>query len=1089
MKKLLLSTLLMLLCVVTMHAQVTTSSINGSVKDSKGEALIGATVRATHGPSGTTYGGVTNTEGRFNIPNVRVGGPYSVEVSYIGYEPKVYSNISLSLGVPYQLDATMSASGTELQEVVVSTDRSSVFNANKTGAATNVGVQQIEKLPTINRSVTDFTRLTPQANGNGFAGRDGRFNNLQVDGANFNNGFGLSSNPLPGGNSQPISLDAIEEVQVNIAPYDVRQSGFTGAGINAVTRSGTNEFSGSAYTFYRNQDFNGTKVGDNELPEQTERKNQIFGARVGGPIIKNKLFFFGNFEHENETYPGVNWVASRPGLTGPNVSRTTAEDLERVRQHLISTYGYDPGAYENYANDFNNKNTKFLTRIDWNISDMHKFTLRYNQVVGTSDQTVNATSAPNPRASSSRIGQNALSFSKSNYGFENSVRSVTAELNSTLSSVLSNQFLATYSRIQDTRTSPSSPFPFVDIYKDGDQYMNFGYELFSWENDVINNNYSFINNVSYLAGKHNLTGGASFEIQNFGNSFQRYGTSYYRYASVDDFINNARPIQFGLTYPYEGQDPYSRINFGMAGLYVQDKFAATDRLNLTMGVRAELPVYMNDLTANPSIDNMTLLDPDGNETKYSSGEWPKSRVLLSPRIGFNYDLLEDRSLSLRGGTGIFSGRVPFVWLTNMPTGAGVIQNVVDGVSASTLDVIRFQPDRYYWLENGPSNVFIKQPNAGAPGSFALVDRNFKMPQVWRSSLGADYTIAGTPLVATADLLFTKDLVGVYQFNANRKPATMQLNNNGDNRDFWNGSSNARYNPAMSEAVVLTNNDKGHSLSATAGLTLPSRSGFFGSVFYTFTEAKDVTGNPGSSAGSAWSNNYSINDPNELLMGISQYSIPHRVVANASYRLEYANRFATTVSLFYQGAAQGRFSYIYNGDVNRDGVSSDLLWIPTSSAEMNFAPIMDKGAVLFTPEQQRAAFDKFVEGQGLTRGAYAERNSGLMPWFNQFDFRLLQDVFANVGGKRNTLQLSVDVNNIGNMLNSDWGVRQQLNGGSNFHYQLLRVTGVSSTGVPTYNMITIRDNAGNTIMPDSPFRENFSLASTWSMQLGLRYIFN
>ncbi|WP_161890245.1 TonB-dependent receptor [Pontibacter russatus] len=1093
MKKYLLAALLMLLSVTGLQAQVTTSSINGSVTDASGEPLIGATVKATHQPSGTVYGTATNVEGRFNIQNMRVGGPYVVEVSYIGFQPKTYSDITLRLGVPYQLEATLSESGTDLQEVVVTADQSSIFNANKTGAATNVTTEQINTLPTISRSVTDFTRLTPQANGNGFAGRDARYNNLQIDGANFNNAFGLSSNALPGGSSQPISLDAIEQIQVNIAPYDVRQSGFTGAGINAVTRSGTNTFSGSAYTFYRNENFNGTKIGDQELPEQAANETKTFGARLGGPIIKNKLFFFANYEQEEETFPGITWVASRPGLTGPNVARTTATDLELVRDYLINNYDYNPGAYENYANEFANESKKFLVRLDWNITDKHTFTIRYNQVEGTSDQVVNNNSGPNPRSSSSRVSSNAIAFENANYSFKNVVRSLTAELNSSLSDKLSNQFLATFSRIQDTRTTPAEDFPFVDIWQDGDQYISFGTELFSKGNEVLNDNYSFTNNLTYLAGKHTFTGGASFELLKFGNSYQRMATSYYRYASVNDFLTDAQPLSFGITYPYEGQDPVARVNFATAGLYAQDKITFNEQLDLTVGLRAELPLYLNELTANPSIDALVLSDTDGNPTTYSSGEWPKSRLMLSPRIGFNYDAFGDGTLQLRGGTGIFSGRIPFVWLTNMPTNAGVIQNTLEPVPDEALEGIRFNPDPMYWVNNGPSDVFIKSPSGGAPGTFALVDRNFKMPQVWRSSIAADYTIPSTPLVATVDLLYTKDIQGVYQFNANRIEATQQLNYAGDNRDFWNGRNNTQYNEDLSgTATVLSNTSKGNSLALTGGLTLNAQDGFYGSVFYTYTRARDVTGNPGSSAGSAWSNNYSINDPNELLLGISQFETPHRVVANLSYRKEYISHLATTVSLFYEGANQGRFAYTYSGDINADGVSNDLLYIPQNSEDLDFAPIMSDGNVLFTPEQQREAFDRFVNNVDAlkdSRGGYVERNSGLLPWFNRFDLRLLQDVFANVGKTRNTLQFSVDVKNFANLLSSDWGVYDELNNGSLYNYGLLRVTDVSEAGVPTFQMTTIRNTSGETLLPETPFRNRFSTSSTWSMQLGLRYIFN
>lgn len=1091
MKKYLLTMLLFWCCTAGLMAQVTTSSITGSVRDANGEALIGATVKATHQPSGTVYGTTTNNDGRFNIQNMRIGGPYSVEVSYIGFQNQTYNNISLALGVPYSLDARVSESGMALQEVVVSADRTDVFNATKTGAATNIGTQQISNLPTVTRSLEDLTRLTPQANGVGFAGRDNRYNNIQIDGANFNNGFGTSSGDLlPGGSTRPISIDAIEEIQVNIAPYDVRQSGFTGAGINAITRSGTNTYTGSAYTFYRNQDLRGTRVGDRELPPQPDNSTLTYGARVGGPIIKNKLFFFGNFEHENEVFPGVTWIASRPGAIG-NVSRVSATDLERVRDHLINTYNYNPGAYENYANEFANTSTRFLARVDWNISDNHRFTARYNHAEGTSNQTISATSAPNPRGSSSRIGSNALVFENSNYSFLNKIRSLTAELNSILGPRISNQILATYSFNQATRETPGAIFPFVDIWQGNDNYISFGTELFSSANDLVNDNYSIIDNFTYQAGKHSLTAGASYETTKYGNLFLRNATSYYRYASVDDFINNAQPTSFGLSYAYPGQDPYTRVSFGLAGLYAQDKYSVSNQLDLTIGVRAELPIYLNEIGSNPQIDQLELLDTDGNPTTYTSGSWPKSRVMLSPRIGFNYDVQGDGALKLRGGTGIFAGRIPFVYFTNMPGATGLVTNTLDPAPASLLPDIRFNPDPMYWFNNGPENVFLRTPGAGTPSSIALVDEDFRMPQVWRSSLGADFSIPGTSLVANADILYTKDIRSVYQFNPNRKPATQQMNYSGDTRDFWGGSANARYNPATGNiATLLTNSDKGYSFSGTVGLTLPNASGFSGSLFYTYTDAEDITGNPGSSASSVWSNNYSINDPNEQYLSTSQYAIPHRVVSNISYRKEYLNHLGTTVSLFYSGAHQGRFAYTTGGDLNRDGVSLDLLYIPENAAELNFAP-RTVNDVTFTAEEQRAAYEAFVENDKSlknSKGDYVARNGGLMPWVNRFDFRLLQDVFTDIGGRRNTLQLSFDVQNLGNLINPDWGLSPQLNGGSSFNYPLLNVASVSPEGVPTFNMITTLDENGNTVLPTSPFRDDFSIFSTWRMQLGIRYSF-
>lgn len=1091
MKKYLLATLAVLCCAAGLMAQVTTSSITGSVRDNNGEALIGATVKATHQPSGTVYGTTTNNDGRFNIQNMRIGGPYAVEVSYIGFQTQTYNNIFLALGVPYSLDARISQSGVALQEVVVQADRTEVFNATKTGAATNIGTQQISNLPTVTRSLEDLTRLTPQANGVGFAGRDNRYNNVQIDGANFNNGFGTSAGDLlPGGTTRPISIDAIEEIQVNIAPYDVRQSGFTGAGINAITRSGTNTFTGSAYAFYRNQDLRGTRIGDRELPPQPENSTKTYGLRLGGPVIKNKLFFFANFEHENEVFPGVTWVANRPGATG-NVSRTTAADLERVRQHLISTYNYDPGAYENYANEFANTSDRFLARVDWNITNNHRLTLRYNYAEGTADQTVNATSAPNPRASSARISSNALAFENANYSFLNKIRSLTGELNSTLSSRISNQVLVTYSFNQATRQTPGPRFPFVDIWQDGDNYISFGTELFSGANDLINDNYTFIDNFTYQAGKHSLTAGASYELTKYGNLFLRNATSYYRYASVDDFINNAQPTSFGLSYAYPGQDPYTRVSFGLAGLYVQDKYSVNNQLDLTFGVRAELPLYLNEIGTNPQIDRLELLSPEGGTTTYASGAWPESRVMLSPRIGFNYDVLGDGALKLRGGTGIFAGRIPFVYFTNMPGATGLITNTLDPAPSRVLPGIRFNPDPMYWFNNGPEDVFLRSPAAGTPRTIALVDEDFRMPQIWRTSLGVDFNIPGTPLVANADLLYSNDIRSVYQFNPNRRPAPMRMNYSGDTRAFWGGDDNARFNPATGNiATVLTNSDKGYSFSGTAGLTMPNTHGFTASVFYTYTNAKDITGNPGSTASSVWSNNYSINDPNEQYLSISQFAIPHRVVSTVSYRKEYLNHLGTTVSLFYDGAHQGRFAYTTNGDLNQDGISLDLLYIPQNASELNFAD-RTVNQVLFTAEEQRTAFARFVENDKSLRnskGGYVERNGGLLPWQHRFDFRLLQDVFTDIGGRRNTLQVSFDVQNLGNLLNSDWGISQQLNGGSSFNYPLLNVASVTPDGVPTFNMIAIRDENGNTVLPASPFRENFSITSTWRMQLGLRYSF-
>ena len=1087
---------LLMMCASGLMAQVTTSGITGIVKDPSGATMICATVILTHVPSGTVYGTVTQADGRYSLVNLRVGGPYTLEVTSVGSETNKTSNIYLALGDVLVNNVVLAETSTQLDEMIITGNRNAIINGDRTGASTNINRQTLERLPTLSRSLTDFTRITPQANGNNFAGRDGRYNNIQIDGANLNNAFGLSGDPLPGGGNQPVSLDAIEEVQVNVAPYDVRQTGFTGAGINAVTRSGTNELHGSAYAYFRPKSFTGLKVEDFEINENARSSSTIYGARLGGAIVKNKLLYFVNFETENRESNGNAWVADRGTNTGqPNVSRTTAVDLDRVSSYLKSKYNYDPGAYENYAPTYNNQNYKALARLDWNINDKNTLTARYSFMQGTNDQGTNNNSGPNPRSGNNRISDKSIAFENANYSFKNTVSSVAAELNTRLSNNLSNQLIVTYSKIQDTRSTPGSLFPFVDI-GDGtttsssfSNYMSFGTELFSYNNDVINNNIIATDNLTYLMGKHTFTAGLSYQYMDFANSYQRLASSYYRYNSVDDFVNDAAPISYGTTYLYEGQDQYARVKFGLAGIYLQDKIAVTDRFNVTVGIRADMALFNDTPPSNPVVDTLNFRGPDGNVTQYTTSKWPKSVPLFSPRLGLNWDVFGDRMLQLRGGTGIFTGNIPFVWFTNMPTNAGVIQNTFEPVSSSVLAKIdHFEADPNFWPNALPEN-FPKTPSTKAPGGLALIDPDFKMPQIWRSNFGVDFKVPSTPLVLTGDVIYSKDLNGVMQYNVNRNPATQKLAYSGDNRDYWGSSANAKFNKntSLNNIVpLLTNTDEGYSLSATIGANINNVRGFSAGVFYSYTESKDITGNPGSSASSAWSNNYSVNDPNESLIGLSQYAVPNRVGGNLSYRVEYAGFLATTIGLYYNGSNAFRYAYTYSGDVNADGVSLDLLYIPQSASELTFVDLK-VGDVTFSAADQAAAFDAFVNNVPElkeARGGYVERNSGIFPWANRFDLKFLQDfsIGGKDGKKKHTLQLGLDIFNLANLINSDWGIYQELNAGSQYNYALLKVVD-NKTTVPTFQMATVNGKLATT-----PFRNNNSTSSTWGMQVSARYIF-
>ncbi|HYH13869.1 MAG TPA: carboxypeptidase regulatory-like domain-containing protein, partial [Flavisolibacter sp.] len=616
-------------------AQVTTSSIAGTVKGNNAQTLSGATVTAIHQPTGTTYTTTSRTNGAFTLPNLQVGGPYQITVTYTGYEPFRMENVNLLLGQPYTLDAVLGVNVQALETVVVTGGRGRRA-PDRTGTSTNITNRQLNTLPTINRTITDFTRLTPQAgSNNSFGGRDPRFNNIQIDGANLNNNFGLSNDPLPGGGN-PISLDAIEEISVNVSPFDVRQAGFTGAGINAVTRSGNNNFTGSVYGFYRNESFTGRRVGKVKLPPAQETTNGIYGFRLGGPIIRNKLFFFVNAERETREYPGVLFRPRQPGLSpGGNVAATPIDSLRRLSEFLISNYGYNPGAFDDFPN-FNQENTKLLGRLDWNITTKHRATVRYSDFQNTNEQLLNATSIPGggfgplTRLGNNRFGPNSLGFQNSNYGFEDKVRTGTFEVNSRFTNTISNQLLATYTKIRTTRTFEGGVFPTIDFLNlpSGDtinnqNYMHVGMDPFTNNNDVINNIFSIIDNFTRNAGRHTITAGVSYEHQRVANMFMPGSNSYYIFRSLNDFITNQPPAYFAYTYSLIKGEPqvYSaELKIGQLGIYAQDEFNFSDRIRLIYGLRVDRPIYNEQPIANPAVESLTFLDEKGQPTRYSTGQ-------------------------------------------------------------------------------------------------------------------------------------------------------------------------------------------------------------------------------------------------------------------------------------------------------------------------------------------------------------------------------------------------------------------------------------------------------------------------------------
>ena len=1128
----LLVLLLSLLAVQHGWAQgTTTSSLVGTVTDQQGEVLPGATIIAIHTPTGTQYVGPSNAQGRYSIQNMRVGGPYTVKISFVGFQDVTRNNIQLSLGQDYRLDVKLGEAATELGSVeVTATNPRSVLNAERSGSVTNIGTEQIQRLPTIQRNLNDLLRVTPQAapSNNGalaIGGGNFRQNNITVDGSDFNNNFGIGGN-LPA-NGSPISLDAIQEITINITPFDVRQSGFVGSAVNAVTRSGSNNVSGSVYGFYRNQNYIGRQVGADRLSLNNTSVKQ-YGFRLGGPIIKDKLFFFINAERSVEENPGQQNVASGgTGGTATNTARPTETQLNGLSSYLQNTYGYDAGPYQGY--NFASDNTRLLGRLDWNINSKNHFTIRYTQVNSKTPSFVNGTSNPiaNFSNSANRTTINSLPFANANYFSEANFYSGAAELNSTLGSRFYNTLRATYTHQNDPRSSNSSPFPFVDILDGsaprlanggfstlGTPLTSFGYELFTAGNLRDVETYSAVDFLSGTFGKHTVTFGGQFDLQTTKNGFQRYGTSYYAYNSIADFQNGANPVAYAITYSLlpDYQQAFPRYKTAQYSLYAQDEVSVSEKFRLTYGLRAELNSYLDvqEVKTQPLVAAL-----DFNGRKVDTGVLPTNRVLLSPRVGFNWDIKGDRSLQLRGGAGVFTGRVPTVWLVSQSGDAGLIQVTQTYSTYSTNGSAN--PGVYANLPgfNAATGVlpFSADPNAHRPTTqptpgtvipsfVSATDPNFRNPQSFKTSLALDAKLP-FGFVGTLEGIYNRDYITAYGQNYNLvDPTALNIAGYADHREIYPSSNNAKFINALTpagqansltgtnafNAYVLTNGHKGYYWSATAKLEKQFGSGLFAALSYTRSDARNMYDGNGDQLSGTWTSTPVVNNANNPPLSYTSYVVPDRVVAQLSYRKEYIGHLASQISFFYSGSIQGRFSYVYNGDLNRDGVNTnDLLYVPKDASEIAFAPVTIGGRTYSAAEQSTLFFQYIDQDEYLSqrRGQYAERNGAKAPWRNQVDFRFAQDLF--VGDKtRNTLQFTVDIFNLGNLLNRNWGLYQTVNNASLLNTVAGSLNALTPNGatVPTFTLATDR-NAPIT----STFRNTSTTLSTYYMQLGLRYTFN
>ncbi len=1080
----------MLMAGTVAFAQVTTASLGGRIVDAKGETIIGAAVVATHTPSGTTYGAVTNGEGLYAIQGMRTGGPYVVEVSCLGYQTVKFTDIKLALGENYVLDGYLNDDVESLNEAIVVAAPRSRFAATKTGASTNISNEEMMNLPNSGRSISALTKLSPYASGMSFAGSDGRSTNFTVDGANFNNNFGLSAN-LPGGGT-PISLDAIEEVQLVVAPYDVRQSNFVGGGINAITKSGTNTFKGTAYTYYTNQALRGNKLMGKDLGERKAESDLTYGFTLGGPIVKDKLFFFVNFEMQNK--PGQT-IQDQPDASKQKV-------LQQVADKLKNDYGYNPGSYTDFPGGIQNR--KILARIDWNISDAHKLSLRYNNTTNGQWNAPNGNSCDDNfrNRNYNRASKESHPFAYNMYSQQNDVWSIAGELNSRFSNTVSNRFLATYTNINDQRGSKSSPFPHIDIMSGIDEkggyvpYTSLGYELFTYNNGVKNTVLNVQDNLTFYLGSHTLTAGASYEHQMAHNSYMRNGTGYYRFATVEDFLQGNLPISFAYTYGNNGvASPAGRINYDQYGAYVQDEWAVTRNFKLSYGLRADMLAFDNkDLMTNNAIKAINY----GGKS-VDTGLWPKTRVQVSPRVGFNWDVYGDKSIVVRGGTGLFQGRLPLVFFTNMPQNAGMIQTTVkyshklsggalveDPNVTSVLTTLNggkttgghliTSNEEYIKALGLNTTVTPQDGQIGASADVNGVDPNFHMPQIWKSSLALDLQLPTSfPFSMTAEGMFNKTIWGtrLQDWDINESKVTGHFSGP-DQRLKYEGD----YLYGKNHAYILTNSREGWGYTFNYTVKAEPIRNLKAMFSYTHTESKEISGMPGSAASSAYQGLASVNGANFLTLQRSQYVVPDKVSADLSYYIDLIG--GLQLDLYYTGYSAYGNSFTYSNDMNGDGLATDLIYIPATKDE-----------VAFTTEADRDAFWKFVEQDSYLskhKGQYAEANAARAPFVHRFDLRVAKDIKFRIGSTSHKFQISASIDNIGNMINSSWGVRKldcyNKNSFTGF-ISPLKYDGLNAAGVPTFSFNKAGDNYPTNTY--STYYEN--TAECWRVLFGLKYFFN
>jgi hypothetical protein len=1092
MKKTILSLLLILAVGFSGFAQVTTSTISGIVKSEKGDALPGATVQIVHVPTGTKYGASTNQSGRYVVPAVRVGGPYKVVVSFVGFKQNEQSDINTSLGVTTNVDVVLVEANTSLKEVVVTGGRNNLFSKDRTGASQQFSRRELQSIPiTGARTINSITKYNPLGDGSSFGAQDSRLNNFTIDGSQFNNGFGLGSSAQAGGRtgSTAISLDAIEQLQVNIAPFDIRQSGFVGAGINAVTRSGTNKIEGSYYQTQR--DNSSRYVGNSAygVPVTASKFDEkVSGFRLGAPIIKDKLFIFGNYEQLEKTEPGTTWTSAGSPLGGAQPTRVKYDDLKTLSDFMKDKFNYVTGPWEGYSNT--NASKKFLVRLDWNINDKHKLTARY--VHHNSDAEINISNSQSAGAGNRTTIFNSMSFKNSGYIIMDNTRSAVLELNSKLSNTLHNNLIVGYDKQIEDRAYMTGVFPTIDI-ADGTSarvnYISTGFDPFTPGNKLDYNTFHITDNLTKYMDKHTFTLGFNYEKYQSNNLFYPASNGVYIFNSLADFYkaaneslaNGGKP---STTAPYRFQyrysalpgavDPMQVLKTERLDLYGQDEYQATDNLKLTFGLRTAIIGFENTALENKAVTAMTF----ANGEKFNTGTLPKTQLLWEPRFGFNYDVKGDKKTQVRGGTGVFTGRPPYVFVSNQVGNNGVLTGFID-VSGSAAAAYGFtaNPEKYFI----PST-----PTLPSTFDLAFTDANYKFPQVWKTNVAIDQKLP-LGLVGSVEYLFNQNINSVHYYNANLDAPVGKFSGVDQRALFARTDAGVRVNDNVSMGAVLTNNNDANYSALSVKLEKPYSKGFFGSIAYTKSSAVDYM-SAGSIASGTWQSIRSVNGNNTPLLSNSDFLVPDRAVGLLGYRIEYGKKgygAATSVTIGYVGQRSGSASYFVAGDLNGDRVNNnELIFVPKQMTDIKFAPLT-VGTRTYTEAEQQAAFWSYIEQDdylSTRRGQYAERNSSFLPWLHRFDLSVVQDFYVNVKGERNTIQLRFDILNFGNMINDEWGVSQRFTNPAILTYSSV------VNNEPVYKFATQKLMDGSTVLLKDTYSRNSSVFDVWTAQFGIRYIF-